>query len=206
MGNCKYRNKIELLVRNELPESEVIEVRSHMDSCQTCLELFEFLKKIDSTRDKLRVFNPPEYFAERVVNTIKKTVDTDGNVQMSVWLARVVQVVPIAVLAIIMTVLVVYKAGNFSNDTSRRVIVDFTFKAEDAATVALAGDFNNWDCETAKLVKSNGTWCIKVSLKPGRYQYVFVLDDATYVADPQAKEVVDDGYGRKNSIIDVTKI
>jgi len=80
--------------------------------------------------------------------------------------------------------------------------VTLTYKDEKAKQVAVAGDFNNWDTTSDKMVNlGDGNWSITLNLKPGRYEYKFIIDDTTWIADPNAKEFVDDGYGGQRSVL-----
>jgi chromosome partitioning protein len=53
----------------------------------------------------------------------------------------------------------------------------FTIYSPEAANVYLAADFNEWKPEREPLfnIEGNGTWQRIVDLKPGRYQYKFVV-------------------------------
>jgi hypothetical protein len=72
-----------------------------------------------------------------------------------------------------------------------------------ARSVAVAGDFNGWDAATMKQ-GADGIWRIRLSLPPGRYQYVFVVDDEKWIADPRSPTVVDSGFSGANSVLDVS--
>jgi len=55
--------------------------------------------------------------------------------------------------------------------------VPFEFPAPEAREVYLAGDFNNWDTSANPMKKDKkGTWKATVALKPGRYEYRFLVD------------------------------
>jgi len=38
-------------------------------------------------------------------------------------------------------------------------------------------------------------------LKPGRYEYMLVVDDSKWVPEPNAKVYVDDGFGSRNAVL-----
>lgn len=82
------------------------------------------------------------------------------------------------------------------------VTVRFVLTAPDAHAVSLAGTFNQWDAHATPLVRTgtSGVWTATVSLPPGQHQYVFVVDGVRWVPDPAAP-AVDDGFGRRNSIL-----
>jgi cyclomaltodextrinase len=77
----------------------------------------------------------------------------------------------------------------------------FIFHADRAVqSVNLAGKFNNWSATAEPMLSSDGrTWSRTVSLRPGVYQYKFVLDGKTWITDPDGK-TIDDGNGHSNSL------
>lgn len=83
--------------------------------------------------------------------------------------------------------------------------VRFVIDAEGASSVHLAGEFNDWSDSARPMADEDGdgTFETILSLEPGRYAYKFVVD-GTWKEDPNASEYVDDGYGGKNSIVEVT--
>jgi len=79
--------------------------------------------------------------------------------------------------------------------------VDFGLLAPEARTVALAGDFNDWD--PVPLERSpGGRWHLTVPLPPGRYHFTFVVDGSRWVADPGLPRAPDD-FGEPTSVITV---
>lgn len=53
----------------------------------------------------------------------------------------------------------------------------FSCHASDARAVFLAGTFNDWDPQATPMVKgTGGNWSVAVELKPGHYEYKFVVD------------------------------
>lgn len=82
------------------------------------------------------------------------------------------------------------------------VTVRFVLFAPDAHDVSLAGTFNQWDPAATPLVRTGapGVWSATLTLPAGQHQYAFVVDGARWVADPSAP-AVDDGFGRRNSVL-----
>lgn len=83
----------------------------------------------------------------------------------------------------------------------------FVFVNRSASSVALLGDFNDWD-EGKSLMQrvgkeQEGVWEITIPLAPGRYHYTFVVDGKTWVADSLAPRTLEDDFGRPNSVITV---
>jgi hypothetical protein len=89
--------------------------------------------------------------------------------------------------------------------TEPRVRVELELAKADARSVAVAGDFNEWQIDASKMTRgADGVWRIRLELPPGRYQYVFVIDDDRWMADPRASTVVDSGFSGTNSVLDVS--
>lgn len=90
-----------------------------------------------------------------------------------------------------------------SQNAAQQGKIEFSYKAPGANSVALAGDFNNWDTQANQMQKKDGIWKTSINLEPGKYQYKFVIDGDKWVTDPNNPNTVDDGYGGQNSIITV---
>ena len=76
----------------------------------------------------------------------------------------------------------------------------FEFQAPSTREVYLAGDFNNWDGNT-NLMKKNmkGLWKTTLSLKPGRYEYRFLVD-GNWENDPSCCDCVPNEFGSQNCV------
>jgi anti-sigma factor RsiW len=85
-----------------------------------------------------------------------------------------------------------------------QVIVRLIMVQPGAKTVAVAGDFNGWDPARTPLLRADsGMWTATIKLRPGRYQYMFVIDGKEWQTDPLASEVSQDGFGQQNAVLDV---
>src|SRR5438094_900997 len=74
-----------------------------------------------------------------------------------------------------------------------------------AKTVAVAGSFNEWKPERTPLTSvGNGRWVGSLTVKPGRHEYLFVVD-GQWLPDPKAKESVQNPFGGKNSVLIVSE-
>ena len=89
--------------------------------------------------------------------------------------------------------------------THDSVLVRFVLYAPGARRVAVAGTFNQWDRSAAPLIPAgtSGVWTTTLALPVGQHQYAFVVDGARWVVDPAAP-AVNDGFGRRNSVVAVT--
>jgi len=91
-----------------------------------------------------------------------------------------------------------------SGGKEETAIVRFYLDASGASEVFLVGDWNGWDTEATPLIdaEGDGIWETEIRLVPGReYQYQFLINGETWVHDPRAPFSVDDGFGGKNSIL-----
>lgn len=75
-------------------------------------------------------------------------------------------------------------------------------RPEAALTVHVAGDFNGWDKRVdAMHPQPDGTFTLSLRIAPGRYLYKYIVNSDTYLPDPLATELVDDGFGGKNAVL-----
>ena len=75
----------------------------------------------------------------------------------------------------------------------------------DAKTVYVAGSFNEWQPEKTPLAPlGNGRWAGDLAIKPGRHEYLFVVD-GQWLPDPNARESVQNPFGGKNSVLVVSE-
>lgn len=80
---------------------------------------------------------------------------------------------------------------------------EFKFYAPQARRVSLAGSFNNWNSRTLSAKKdSQGNWMVKVNLKPGRYEYKFIVD-GNWTNDPRCSWYIPNNLGTQNCVMEV---
>lgn len=72
----------------------------------------------------------------------------------------------------------------------------------DTQRVCLAGDFNNWDPASFRMLKRSGAYRKRLQLEPGEHQYKFVVD-GEWCTDPSAMMQVSNGLGSMNSVVRV---
>lgn len=70
--------------------------------------------------------------------------------------------------------------------------------------VILTGSFNNWDEQALQMRRAGDGWQIQLSLKPGVYEYKFIVD-GNWMEDPANPEKRRNQYGTFNSVLRVTK-
>lgn len=83
--------------------------------------------------------------------------------------------------------------------------VQFVFYAPQAGSVALVGDFNDWDRGATPLQRAagGGFWSVTLPLPVGRHQYAFIVDGQRWMLDPDAPRTLVDDFGEPNSVVTV---
>lgn len=82
--------------------------------------------------------------------------------------------------------------------------VSFELVRPGAKQVCVAGTFNGWKPERSPLVSlGDGKFVGDVTVDPGRYEYLFVVD-GQWLPDPKAKEAVQNPFGGTNSVLTVS--
>ena len=79
----------------------------------------------------------------------------------------------------------------------------FVFHDDEADSVAVAGDFNNWS-EVATLLQRNGSglWSTEIIIpRSGRFEYKFVVNERRWIEDPSNGMKALDQFGGFNSVI-----
>jgi hypothetical protein len=98
---------------------------------------------------------------------------------------------------------IVYGINKFAAPTVTELpsgLTRFYFKGSlSARRVFLSGSFNDWSTLQGLMSKSGDGWIIDLKLKPGAYEYKFIVD-GNWTTDPGNSEEVNDGAGNTNSI------
>jgi 1,4-alpha-glucan branching enzyme len=83
-------------------------------------------------------------------------------------------------------------------------LVSFEHFAPAARVVALVGDFNQWDASKHPMkLGAGGQWQVAVRLKPGTYQYKFVVDGDRWDDDVANPNKVVNEHGTTNCLCEV---
>ena len=94
------------------------------------------------------------------------------------------------------------KSAKKANEAVRPVC--FELLAPEAKQVCVAGNFNDWDAGDLPMTRDvDGNWRVSVALKPGSYEYRFVVD-GVWQNDPRAQRTVANSYGSCNCIVEVS--
>jgi len=80
---------------------------------------------------------------------------------------------------------------------------EFKLYAPQAKKVSVAGSFNKWDAKKLTAKKdTRGSWTAKTGLKPGRYEYKFIVD-GKWINDPNCSWTVQNSLGSQNCVFEV---
>jgi hypothetical protein len=84
------------------------------------------------------------------------------------------------------------------------VYVQFLLEAPSATSVAVAGDFTDWQPSfTLDDPDGDGVWSGRIPVRPGVHGYMFVIDETEWMTDPNAGRYQDDGFGNRNAVLAV---
>lgn len=154
----------------------------------------------------------PDPFLERVVAELRKPLDLGDEVDRRV-LARVrgdlaprvqhrrrlaTRWAGLAAAAVVAGFVLMNRA------TAPGPGVRFVLREPLARSIALVGDFNDWNPAMTPLEPGrNGEWRVSLDLPPGRYRYGYLVDDRTLVPDPNRPAVPDPDFNAPTSLITV---
>ena len=70
-----------------------------------------------------------------------------------------------------------------------------------AHDVCIAGSFNDWHPSVTPMIRLNdGEWAKELALRPGRYEYRFLVD-GEWADDPAATELIPNLFGTANAVL-----
>lgn len=213
--NCqKIKKLLNSYIDKALDSATAKQVDEHLKSCSACREEHLKLKQVVTTLNSFSPKTAPEGFTQ---NIMAKISQEEIQIQSS-WMDRLKKRISIPrfsfrlVGAAAAAALVMFFAFTFIFNTPDTpsicsAEVQFSLRIGDskAHTVAIAGDFNGWSPQANLLedLDGDGIWTATLDLKPGRYEYMFVLDEEKWLPDPNALRYVKDGFGNKNAILEI---
>lgn len=81
--------------------------------------------------------------------------------------------------------------------------ITFTLNGyEEAKEVVLSGSFNKWNEQIFKMNKTEDCWSLTLRIRPGEYQYKFIID-GKWIEDPVNSNKVLNEFNGYNSVVDV---
>jgi hypothetical protein len=212
---CKrIKGLLQSYLDDSLKDEEYAIVKDHLEKCKKCQKEFHLLKRVVSFIEKTPTIEPSEDFTLQVMNRIPSPTQQTFVFKRAFSLldslfalptSRWAYVTVTALLLVVLFILPNYVSQVYQIQVSseQNFNVDFTLFMPEAKSVSLVGDFNGWDPEVHKFVKKGNRWEIKLKLKPGIYQYMFLIDGKQWIVDPKASKYVSDSFGGKNALIEI---
>lgn len=173
-------------------------LEDHIRDCASCGALLGELKRLDQELVDFPQVDAPEGLSRRILEAIPRR-------EQPVRRWRPAHPVVGMLLAAMAVVAVGFFFGaryaGQQGDPLREV--EIVFHAPGVSSVAVVGDFNEWDPGKHGMTRSgeDGTWRIRLKLAPGVYEYGFLIDGQDWAKDPLAKEFLADGFGGENSVL-----
>ena len=92
-----------------------------------------------------------------------------------------------------------------NTDEEPLVLHQFTYYQKGLQSISVVGGFNDWDEDSTKLIEvSPGVWTVSMRLRPGVYEYQFILNGKQRVTDPTMPQTSSD-FGSPNSVVTVSR-
>ncbi|MBA7582540.1 hypothetical protein ES695_10375 [Candidatus Atribacteria bacterium 1244-E10-H5-B2] len=221
--NCKKIKKLlQLYIDEVLTFGERQPVEKHLETCPTCRAELKTLSSIVKMIESLPEISPPLDFTEKVMSKISQIEEKERGRIIPAWQISLknlwstpryrYSLVSILTLAVFCVFTFVFLFNPSLSPGQRETLtqVEATFKISgiEAKSIAVAGDFNGWSISANRLEdpQGDGIWTGKINLKPGRYEYMLVVDDDKWVPDPNAKIYADDGFGNRNAVLYINNI
>jgi hypothetical protein len=157
------------------------------------------------------MFEQEDETVERVIRHLRRPVAIDPGLDARVMREiaeapphrrRVRPLWPALAAAAVLAMILVARPWN-SGTASNADTLQFVLVAPQAASVALVGDFNDWDPARSPMRTAHGVWATAVLLTPGRYRYAFLVNGVEWRADPSAPAAKDDEFGTPSSVVTV---
>jgi len=213
----KIKKLLQLYIDDALTFGEKQIVEKHLEKCSECrAELKSLSVAIRLIKSLPEVSTSPD-FTENLMSRISQIEEKERERVIPAWQMSLknlwstpryryslVSILTVAVFCVFAFVFVFHPSllpGQ--RETLAQVEVTFTISGIEAQSIAVAGDFNSWSISANKLedLEGDGIWTGKMYLKPGRYEYMLVVDDSKWVPDPNAKIYADDGFGSRNAVL-----
>lgn len=161
-------------------------------------------KKLIDHLESLPSVSPGEDFSWKVINSIRAEQEKRQTKRVH-WFnfkkALAFSLVGVFLGLMLLTDLpLTPRLETINSSSSKKIELVFCPSSQNPRTVAVAGDFSSWDYLHMEKVQDS-CWSITIEIKPGRYQYGFLIDGEQWVPDPGSLRQVSDGFGGVNSVL-----
>lgn len=179
----------------------------HLMGCLSCREELAFATQLRGVASVASPHPAPRELPFRIFQSLNDvTIEKERRSGFS-WAPLGISTAAAMAVVALFLVLAPYRipqrtASTLSASTDL-IPVTLSLELPSATEVAVVGDFNGWNTRATRLVKQHGVWTCTLTLKPGQYQYMFVVNGGQWVTDPKALHQVEDGYGRRNALLTI---
>jgi len=223
--NCKKIIKLLNSYIDKTLDADIAQqVDEHLKICSACRKEHLKLKQVVSDLNSISTQQAPADFTKNIMAKIsQKEIQIQSSWMdklkrrisipslsfprkwESIFSFRLLGAAAAAAVFIFFTFTFIFKAPDTPSICSAEVQFSLRISDSKAHTVAIAGDFNGWNPQVNLLedLEGDGIWTGTLKLEPGRYEYMFVLDEEKWFPDPNALRYVKDGFGNKNAILEI---
>jgi anti-sigma factor RsiW len=210
--------KIHLLLDGDISAGDKETIIGQIQDDPVLRKEFDDLSAAVEQLEREGRMQPPLAFTASVMGQLPRRADPlPGRLKRFLFGSRVLRwnmaaALAIALLTVVTAFLMMRQMTHIGTDPAspafpageQAAMVRLTFVAPDARHVSVAGDFNKWRTESHVMTRKNGMWTIDLPLKPGVYNYMFIVDGTHWITDPHAETYRDDGFGYQNAVMKVT--
>ncbi len=220
--NCQKTKKLlQLYIEDALTFGEKQLVEQHLEECSACRAELKSLSSAIQIIKSLPEVSAPTDFTKKLMPKISQIKEKEREKIIPAWQMYLKNLwstpryryglaaaLTVAVFCFFAFTSLFHFSGlpgqlGEKEAAAHQVEVTFNISGIEAQTIAVAGDFNGWNTSANQLEdpEGDGIWTGKMHLKPGRYEYMLVIDNSKWVTDPNTKVYADDGFGSKNAVL-----
>ena len=224
MKNCESQNireYIEDYLEGRLSAQEAAEIEKHLDSCSDCRKEFKQWQELFQELSSLSLSSAEEQPSSDFTTKIMQRIAREDSLARESWWDKVHHLLTLPRVSLkwaaalgmaLVTLFLGYNiyfspVAQYCPNNLAEITFSMRADASQVKSIAVVGDFNDWDPTRNLLADENndGIWTVTLKLEPGRYEYMFILDGQKWVPDPSAYRYVSDGFGNKNAVLEISK-
>jgi anti-sigma-K factor RskA len=224
MKNCECQNireYIEDYLEGRLSAQEAAEIEKHLDSCSDCRKEFKQWQELFQELSSLSLSSAEEQPSSDFTTKIMQRIAREDSLARESWWDKVHHLLTLPRVSLkwaaalgmaLVTLFLGYNiyfspVAQYCPNNLAEITFSMRADASQVKSIAVVGDFNDWDPTRNLLADENndGIWTVTLKLEPGRYEYMFILDGQKWVPDPSAYRYVSDGFGNKNAVLEISK-
>ena len=211
----EIKSLIHLYIDQALPQDISKKVEEHLGTCSICQEEQRSWEEVFSSLNSVKPTPVPDNLTQKIMMRVSKEKIQPSGIDslrrlffIPRYSFRIAGSLATAAIIIFFAFTFIFNTPDISNQCIDNLVkVDFALQLSNGKvrSVAIVGDFNNWNPSANQLkdVESNGIWSTALTLGPGRYEYMFIVDGEKWITDPNAYKYTEDGFGNKNAIIEL---